>query len=581
MVRDHQIRTTQLPASAGLPTWLAYDGRVGAFYVAETNSTVSVIPAGSTQVAASIRVGVAPFGVAYDPTGGRVFVANSGSNSVSVISDATDTVVTSIDVGNRPYGLAYDSLLDRLFVTNGGSNTLSIIDTQTLRVVNTVPVGLGPVGVAYDPVSGNVFVANQNSGTASVLSAATDALVGTIAVGTGPYGVAADTSTGEVYVANSQSGNVTVLTSSGGATVATITVGGTPEGLAYDSANRSVWVADGAIAIVVIQTADHRVLQDILNDPMGAAYDPDRSQVCVTNSGNGTFQCLTPSRTFIGYNVTFNESGLPVGVRWAVTLDGGIEPAVLQESTRTAVQLVVVGPAYWGFAIAPVSGFSARPSSGDLRQNVTIVFTPDPGSFVVSFVEQGLVFSPWTVLTWGVVLPSGPPPVTTAQIGVAERNGTYGYSLRWVEGYSRPSPTEFTVSGRDLTVRVNYTLLRYAITFQESGLAPGVRWSVSLNGTLQYSVSGSISFAEPSGDYHYAVGSVPGYPATPASGNLTVAAGNLTVSLTFTPSTFGISNLDWLFIVGGLGALAAVGVSLSLVRRRAGRVPSEPGSRVA
>ena len=44
-------------------------------------------------------------GVAYDPSNGYIYVADSGSDSVSVINGATNTVIATITVGNGHGGL--------------------------------------------------------------------------------------------------------------------------------------------------------------------------------------------------------------------------------------------------------------------------------------------------------------------------------------------------------------------------------------------------------------------------------------------------------------------------------------------
>ena len=53
-----------------------------------------------------IPVGDGPFGVAVNPAGTRVYVANDGSNNVHVIDTATNTVIGSpIPVGMAPIAL--------------------------------------------------------------------------------------------------------------------------------------------------------------------------------------------------------------------------------------------------------------------------------------------------------------------------------------------------------------------------------------------------------------------------------------------------------------------------------------------
>jgi YVTN family beta-propeller protein len=63
------------------------------------SGSVSVIDTATNTVPATVSVGSSPQGVAVNPAGTRVYVANAGSNSVSVIDTATNTVVATVSVG--------------------------------------------------------------------------------------------------------------------------------------------------------------------------------------------------------------------------------------------------------------------------------------------------------------------------------------------------------------------------------------------------------------------------------------------------------------------------------------------------
>ena len=77
----------------------------------------------------------------------------------------------------------------------------------------------------------------------------------------------------------------------------------------------------------------------------------------------------------------------------------------------------------------------------------------------------------------------------------------------------------------------------FLVTFSEIGLAPGTSWSVSLNATLLSSNSTTISSSEPNGSYAYSVLPVPGYTATPTSGNVTVSGGPVNLDVQFSTTS--------------------------------------------
>jgi YVTN family beta-propeller protein len=55
-------------------------------------------------VVATFAVGTFPYGVAVNPDGSRVYIANEFSSDVSVIDTSTNTVVATVAVGSAPYG---------------------------------------------------------------------------------------------------------------------------------------------------------------------------------------------------------------------------------------------------------------------------------------------------------------------------------------------------------------------------------------------------------------------------------------------------------------------------------------------
>src|SRR5438132_284843 len=138
------------------------DGR--RVYVANVeDATVSVLDTATNTIVDTVPVGASPGGVAVSPAGTRVYVANacgtdSGCNSfdglVSVIDTATNAIVATVPVGASPVGVAFAPSGGRVYVANRcgtdvscafGNGTMSAIDTTTNTVVATIAVGQGPV----------------------------------------------------------------------------------------------------------------------------------------------------------------------------------------------------------------------------------------------------------------------------------------------------------------------------------------------------------------------------------------------------------------------------------------------------
>ncbi|MGA2664539.1 MAG: hypothetical protein ABSF83_06330 [Nitrososphaerales archaeon] len=283
----------------GAPWGVAYDpGRGEVFVVNSGTGIVSVISDSNDSILTSVTVGQAPYRDVYDPGRGEVFVADYGANSVSVISDETDAVVATVPVGTSPASFAYDSGRGEVFVANSGEGTVSVISDSNDTVVATVSVGSGPYDLAYDSAKGEVFVANALSRSVSVISDSNDTVVATIGVGSGPLGVAYDPARGEVFVADSVSDAVSVISDSDDTVVATIAAGATPRAVVYDSGQGEVFVLDKASASVsVVSDSTDAVVANVSvgTDPYGAAYDPARGEVFVANEGDGTVSVLSDS----------------------------------------------------------------------------------------------------------------------------------------------------------------------------------------------------------------------------------------------------------------------------------------------
>ena len=115
--------------------------------------------------------------------------------------------------------------------------------------------------------------------------------------------------------------------------------------------------------------------------------------------------------------------------------------------------------------------------------------------------------------------------------------GTYSFSAS-ASGYTAsPATGTITVSGADVAQLITFTLIppsTYSVTFAESGLPAGTRWSVTQNGVTMSSATGSIVFTEPNGSYAFTVGSVSGYTASPSSGTVAVSGAAVNEAITFT-----------------------------------------------
>ncbi|HEY6238547.1 MAG TPA: PEGA domain-containing protein [Thermoplasmata archaeon] len=579
---NYRLSTTPLASELCQPdyarAWLAYDPAIQSFWIAAPPSCVVAVSMTQGSVTVSVPVGGDPFGVAVDNATHQVFVTNSGSNNVTVVSDQTYLPVASIPVGTTPYGVAFDWATGDVYVANGGSDNVSVISGTTLAVVATVDVGSSPIGVVSDPESGKVYVADYGSGNVSVISDTSYSVVAVVPAGLGPYGIALDNDSNRIFVTNSGSNNLTVIDATTDSLITSIPViapGISLEGVAYDAAERQVWAGGGESYAVIVDATNLSLVGFLSFDPAGVAYDPDTGSMCVTNTANFTFACLTSRRMVTAFPLTFSESGLPAGIPWAVTIAG---PGTTGNATVTlAARNISFG--FWPFFgagdysywIPPTHGYFVSPSNGTVSAGyysavVNVSFAPAYGTYAVDFAASGLpVGTRWSVDLDGTYNGSVSPFNS-----FRAPNGTYPFNVSPLAHFApTPASGELTVAGSDLAVAIQFAPIPwFTVWFNETGLPTGTNWSVDLHGIVGRSTAGTNSFTEPNGTYAFTIGSVGGYSVVPDSGNVFVRGQPVVILLTWSQI-----RLDASFLASGLPGGTLWSVTLDGLLRTS-RTPS-------
>lgn len=166
----------------------------------------------------------------------------------------------------------------------------------------------------------------------------------------------------------------------------------------------------------------------------------------------------------LALTLTFRETGLPTtGPKtvqaWCVALDGYAEC-----STTATLKFLTVSPGSYAYAVqSPLAGqtitgrvgSTSLGSSGTLSvahgETVTLTFVYP---YAVTFTETGLSGGSWTVTVKGVSLTA--PAGTAIVFHLA--NGTYGYSVGRVKGYTTVgTPGRAVVDGSAVAVSVTFT----------------------------------------------------------------------------------------------------------------------------
>jgi DNA-binding beta-propeller fold protein YncE len=115
--------------------------------------------------ACTAPTGNLPWGVAYNPTNHRIYVANYGlpkeSGSISVFDEQCNRVTTIPLPNDRPALMT--EMNGYVYAAGWGTGNLYIIDGNNV-VTNPINVGPGAFGIAANPVTGRIYLTNRLTG---------------------------------------------------------------------------------------------------------------------------------------------------------------------------------------------------------------------------------------------------------------------------------------------------------------------------------------------------------------------------------------------------------------------------------
>jgi YVTN family beta-propeller protein len=307
-------------------------------YIANSDSdTVSVIDVATRIVVATVPVGRGPSGVAANVPGTRVYVLNALDNTVSVIDAGTRAVIATVGVGylggdaadsavgelsGTAAGLAIDPQGRRVYVANAQNNTTSVIDTSTNTVIGApITVGARPLGVAVSTSGSYVYVTNSGSNTLSIVDTTTNLMIAALPVGRTPRGVAVHPSGSLIYVATADGLAIvdpssTIADPSAMPLVTTVTVAGA-HGVAVSADGRNVYVTsddEGALVAIDALTALPAGAPIPLADHgCAVSVTPDGRFVYVTNSGSDSVSVIDAMTRTLVYAVNVGSGPAALG----------------------------------------------------------------------------------------------------------------------------------------------------------------------------------------------------------------------------------------------------------------------------
>lgn len=180
-----------LPTPAGVhPSGLAISADGTLAYITsyiDINPEVLVINIAQRQIIATIPVTTYPQSVYLTPDGMLAYVTFPFDNAIYVIDTFTLTIARTVAF-TAPYGLAFNSTGTRAYIASQSiPGTVQVMDTTSYQIVGSYTVGDGPVDVVISNDDEFLFVTNNGSGSVSIIDLVNNN-VQTIPTGPNPRG---------------------------------------------------------------------------------------------------------------------------------------------------------------------------------------------------------------------------------------------------------------------------------------------------------------------------------------------------------------------------------------------------------
>jgi YVTN family beta-propeller protein len=268
-------------------------------------NTVTEINMGSDTITSTAVLGLEPWKVAVNPSGGDFLVENTYEAPVPVVSLQTKLIAFTLNESEYPTlkmafdGWVYDPVNGDSYFPSGNSSSVLVADGTNgsqPNIVGRVSVAYQPESIAYDSRSNTfyAFFANQEF---QVINATTN-LAGKVyaaftLLGSGANAVY-NPSNDCLYV--SSSNGVAVINASTNQVLRTIAAGPFTS-MVYNGVDRLLFATNagnGTVTVIAGSTNSVLVTLAVGSGPWGVAVDPGSGDVFVANVGSGTISIVAP-----------------------------------------------------------------------------------------------------------------------------------------------------------------------------------------------------------------------------------------------------------------------------------------------
>ncbi len=315
----------------------------------------------------------------------------------------------------------------------------------------------------------------------------------------------------------------------------------------------------------------------------------------------------TPLSTYHVYAGSFTESGLPSGYLFTVNIYyyqyySSVEyNSTITTSANTSIGFFLPNGTYYYWAYAYNQTFSSPYISSEYRGSITVngssfsetISYSQISKLSFNVTDSKNVTSPWCVEYQVVNINTGDNYNCYTDLSSCYfvlPNGVYYYYITVVYGNYKVTPTfgEATINNDSVNVNVTATFERqYSVTLIENGIplpGYGYYWNVLFTGKdISYNflsdTNNVATFSVPNGtysahfSYYFNVPFIPGDQFSANPSTITVSGHNITLNVTYSPtsgsgSSNALATIGIPLAVGAVGVLAGAGVAVMALRRR-------------
>jgi YVTN family beta-propeller protein len=331
------------PAGAETPQiYIANNG-------AKTVHAVDAATNAGTSITTNGTVGEEPNGLAVNPEGTKVIVAEGASSEVQVITVASHAIGAKVEVPkvggkkSRPDAVAITPSGQTAYIVDGANNLVYpfTISSSTLGTGIAVGTQGDPGAIAVSPNGEDVYVANYGSRSVSVISTATNKVTATVTIGAGttgkPIALAVSANSAHLYVADQGHSQIDDIATASNTVAHTVEVGsladpnlaagGDPNILAVNPEGTKLYVASyTGHGVEDIATATDAVTKTITLQesttaaPNALAMTPNGCQLYVNDYEHNLVDVINVSSDAVTAHPAIGETKDPTGM--SVTPDG-------------------------------------------------------------------------------------------------------------------------------------------------------------------------------------------------------------------------------------------------------------------